>query len=406
MDNRDLLTAALGLGPDWEVGSVDFDGKQQEMHLHIRYRRSDVLPVCRECGKAGVHVHDYRPQKWRHMDFWQHKTYLHAEVPRVRCEAGHVLTMEVPWARPGSGYTLLLEGLVLEMGKGMPVAQMSRIVRLADKKLWRILDWYTRQAVESQDLSRLRRVGMDETSRRRRHQYITVFINLDTHRVVFITKGKGQATVAEFAAFLRRKGVDPKRILDVTCDMSEAFLSGVDKHLPNAKVTLDRFHIVKLVSDAVSAVRRREQRDQPCLVGSHYALLKGPSRLSDDEKGLLRDITRRNIETARAYQLRLAFDDFFKQNGPVASRGFLKGWITAALSSGIPEMETAATSIRRHWKMVVNWTKTRLSNGILEGFNSLLQAMKSCARGYRTFEFIRTIGYLIGIKPIVNSHSK
>ena len=141
-------------------------------------------------------------------------------------------------------------------------------------------------------------------------------------------------------------------------------------------------------------------------VGSRYALLKGPSRLSTEEQEILRDITRRNRETARAYQRHLAFDDFFKQKGPVASRGFLKGWITAALSAGIPEMETAATSIRHHWKMVVNWTKTHLSNGILEGFNSLLQAMKACARGYRTFEFIRTSGYVSGIKPIVNSHSK
>jgi len=148
--------------------------------------------------------------------------------------------------------------------------------------------------------------------------------------------------------------VDPKSIRDVTCDMSEAFLSGVAAHVPNAKVTRDRFPIVKLVSDAVNAVRRREQRDQPCLVGSRYALVKGPSRLSTEEQEILRDITRRNRETARSCQPRLAFDDFFKQKGPVASKGILKGWITAALSSGIPEMETAATSIRRHWKMVVN----------------------------------------------------
>lgn len=114
----------------------------------------------------------------------------------------------------------------------------------------------------------------------------------------------------------------------------------------------------------------------------------------------------RTFETARAYHLRLIFDDFFQQNGPVASRGFLKGWITTALNSGIPEMMVAATSIRKHWKMVVNWTKTRLSNGILEGFNSLLQAMKSCARGYRSFDFIKTIRLPDRTQAVCNSHFK
>jgi transposase len=404
MDQRELFTVALGLGKDWEVSAFEFKAAEQEIHIFIRHVRSEELPSCRSCGKAGVHIHDYRPHTWRHLDFWQHKTYIHADVPRVMCEDCHATVIDVPWARKGSGYTLLLEGMVLELAKGMPIAQVSRIVRLADTKLWRIVDWYVNRAVDDQDLKGLKRVGIDETSRRRRHQYITVFMDLDTRRIVFVAKGKSAGTIREFAVFLRRRGLDPRQIKDVTCDMSESFISGTASYLPEARITLDRFHIVKLIGTAVDSIRRRERNEQPCLKGSRYALLKRPDRLTSDERMLVDELTKRNIETAKAYHLRLIFDDFFKQPTPEQGRGFLKGWVAAAMASGIEEMRTAAESIRKHWKMVANWTRTRITNGLLEGFNSLLQAMKSCARGYRSFEYIRTIAYLIGLKPCVHSH--
>lgn len=406
MDSPELFRMALGLGSDWSIDRVEFIKSDNELHLHLRYVMGSPLPACSECGSAGVHIHDMREQKWRHLDFWQHKTYLHATVPRVRCAEGHVHTVAVPWARKGSGYTLLLEGMVLEMAKGMPVAQVAEIVRLADKKCWRIIDWYVRRAVERQDLSKVRRIGVDETSRRRRHRYITIFMDLDERRVLFIADGKGKSAIAVFAAFLERHGGDPESITDVTCDMSEAFLTGIKRHLPNARITLDRFHIIKLISDAVDQVRRRERHEQPCLAGSKYSLLKKPDRLNEDEQRLLADLEKRNLETARAYHLRLVFDDFFRQRTYDDGRGFLKAWVAKATVSGIDEIERVGTTIREHWRLIVNWTKSRITNGILEGFNSILQAMKSSARGYRTVEFITTIGYLIGLKPREGFHHR
>ena len=404
MDSPELFRTALGLGNDWTIDAVDFIKADNELHLKVRYIMGSPLPACLECGSPGVHIHDMRDHSWRHLDFWQHKTYLHASVPRVRCEQGHVHVLAVPWARKGSGYTLLLEGMVLELAKGMPVAQVAEIVRLADKKCWRIIDWYVNRAVERQDLRKVRRIGIDETSRRRRHRYITIFMDLDERRVIFITEGKGKATIAAFTAFLKRHGGDPSAITDVSCDMSEAFLAGVAHHLPQARVTLDRFHIVKLVSDAVDAVRRRERHDQPCLVGSKYSVLKSPEKLTAEERDLLADLERRNLETATAYHLRLVFNDFFDQTSYHAGRGFLKAWVAKATMSGIEEMARVGRTIRDHWQLIVTWTQTRITNGLLEGFNSLLQAMKSSVRGYRSVEYITTVGYLIGLKPAEGFH--
>lgn len=404
MDNRELFRAALGLGSQWNIDKIDFNQAEHELHVHLRYVMDSPLPPCRECGAAGVHIHDFRPHQWRHLDFWQHKTYLHADVPRVRCAGGHVHVLEVPWARKGSGYTLLLEGMVLELAKGMPMAQVAGIVGLADKKLWRIVDWYVRRAVDQQNLSGVRRIGIDETSRRRRHRYITVFMDLDTRRVIFIAEGKGKTGISEFAAHLRQRGGDPSAITDVSCDMSEAFIAAIGKHLPKARITLDRFHIVKLINDAVDAVRRRERSEQACLKGARYVVLKRPDNLNADERALLADLEQRNLETVKAYHLRLIFDDFFRQRTAADSRGFLKAWVTKAGLSASAEMRRVAKTVRDHWQLIANWTRTRITNGLLEGFNSLLQAMKASARGYRTLGYITTIAYLIGLKPADGFH--
>jgi transposase len=188
--------------------------------------------------------------------------------------------------------------------------------------------------------------------------------------------------------------------------MSEAFLAGVACHLPNTRVTLDRFHIVKLIGDAVDSVRRRERQEQPCLAGAKYSILKRPDRLTEEEQCLLVDLERRNLETTRAYHLRLLFDDFLRQRTYHDGRGFLKAWVAKATTSGINEMARVGQTIRDHWRLIVSWTTTRITNGLLEGFNSLLQAMKSSARGYRSVEFITTIGYLIGLKPKEGFHQR
>ena len=264
----------------------------------------------------------------------------------------------------------------------------------------------TRRAMERQDLSTVRRIGVDETSRRRRHRSITVFMDLDERRVIVIAEGKGNATIATFIAFLERHGGDPAAITEVTCDRSDAFLAGITCHLPNARITLDRLHRINRISDAVDQVRRRERDEQPCPAGSKYSLLKRPDRLNEDEQRLLADLKKRNLETVRAYHLRLMCDDFFRQRTYNHGRGFLKASVVKATTSGIEEMAKVGSTIRHHGQLIVNGTRSRLTNGIREGDNSILHAMKSSARRYRTIEFITTMGYPIGLKPKEGFHHR
>jgi transposase len=138
------------------------------------------------------------------------------------------------WARPGSRFTLLFEQAALVLAREMPVLAAARFIGITDKRLWRIVQHYVAQALATLDLRKLRAVGLDETAAKRGHNYVTVFIDMDRRDkpVVFVTPGKGKACLREFRAFLIAHGGAPGRVLEVVCDMSQAFLAAVQDGFP------------------------------------------------------------------------------------------------------------------------------------------------------------------------------
>jgi transposase len=172
-----LFTSALGLQAPWVVREVRLDTAKHRIDFDVECKQP--LLACPACGAAGQKVHDRLQRSWRHLDFFQYEAWLHAEVPRVGCTAcGKTTQMSVPWAREGSGFTLLFEALALTLCKDLPVRQAARDLRVRDKQLWRRIKHYVSQARKKQDMSRVRIVGIDETSLRRGHDYVTVVHDL------------------------------------------------------------------------------------------------------------------------------------------------------------------------------------------------------------------------------------
>ena len=184
--------------------------------------------------------------------------------------------VDVPWARKGSAFTLLFEQAALTLVREMPVNAAARIMEITDKRLWRVVQHYVAKAVAAFDLSAVQAIGLDETASKRGHNYVTVFIDMERRDkpVLFVTPGKGKETVKEFKAFLEKHDGDPEQILEVVCDMSPAFLSGVAGQLPKAQVTVDWFHIVQTFTRALDDVRKAECRVKALPKHLRWAVLK------------------------------------------------------------------------------------------------------------------------------------
>ena len=214
---------------------------------------------------------------------------------------------------PDNGFTLLFEALVMTMVSAMPVRAVARIVGEHDTRLWRVVHHYVDQARAKIDAAAVTQIAVDETAARRGHDYITLFVDIDQARVLFATEGKDANTVAAFADDLTAHGGDPQAISEVCIDMSPAFIRGVAENLPKAAVTFDRFHAVKIVNEAVDKVRRAEQKRQSLLRGTRYLWLRNPVNLSDRQRAALESLPTRHLKTARAYQIRLAFQELYDQ---------------------------------------------------------------------------------------------
>jgi len=383
------------LTPPWKVAECQFDVNQERLNIHLDFLKGSQFS-CPACDQADCAVHDTKEKSWRHLNFFQHETYMTARVPRIKCSNCGVRLINVPWARAGSEFTLLFEAYIMILAPSMPVKRIAELVSEHDTRLWRMIQHHVDEAREEADYSDVKKVGVDETSSKRGHNYVSLFVDLEKQKTIFATEGKDSATVELFKDDLSKHHGDPEAIVDVSCDMSPAFIKGVEENLINAAITFDKFHVLKGLNEAVDEVRRQEQKDHPELKNSRYIFLKNPENLTDKQANRLEDIKLKNLnlKTIRAYQIRLNFQELWLQP-PDQAEAFLKKWYFWATHSRIEPVKEAAYTIKRHWDGVLNWFKSRINNGILEGFNSLVQAAKARARGYRTTEYLITMIYLI-----------
>jgi len=262
---------------------------------------------------------------------------------------------------------------------------VAKIANTSDDKLWSMLDRYVNTTREFEDFKNIDKIGIDETSRTKGYEYITLFVDINKRRTIFITQGKDNTTVKEFKKDFEKHNGDINNITNVSCDMSPAFIKGVKENLPNAKITFDKFHILKIINEAVDKVRQQEVSTNNLLKGTKYIWLKNYINLTSKQKEQLKELTmsNMNIKTLRAYNIRQSFQDIYKATTQDEFITYLNKWYFWATHSRLEPIIQAAKTIKRHWDGIIKWFESKINNGILEGLNSVIQAAKSKARGYK-----------------------
>lgn len=377
MKENELFKMALGLKSPWEVKDVSFSVEEKRLDIDIDFPRGAEF-ACPVCGQKNCKAYDSQNSEWRHLNFFQHTTYLHARRPRIDCPNCGIKSVEVPWGRPGSGFTHLFEAFVMILAKEMPVSAIAALLCEHDTRIWRVIRHYVDEARSMVDLYEVDKIGADETARSRGHNYVTVFVDMDESRVIYATEGKNAETFAHCNQYLFDHGGDPDYIKEVSCDMSPAFIEGARDFFVNSKVTFDKFHIMKIINEAVDKVRRFEQRERPELKKSRYIWLRNPENLNVKQKEQYDNLSDLNLMTATAYQMKLNFQEFWKQ-GSDKAEDFLNHWCSWIMDSKLEPMKEAVLTIKRHWDGILRWFKSGLNNGILEGklhYNDLPRSWK------------------------------
>src|SRR5438093_3822127 len=230
-----LFESALGISAPWSVKSVEFDAAAKRLTVLI-----DFVPRTRfgVPGQAGLHpVHDTVAKAYRHLNFFQHECHLRVRTPRVKLPDGSVRLVEPDFAGRLSGFTLLFEALILMLAQQMPFAAVARIVGESVHRVMAVCERYVELALAAADFSHVKALAIDETSRARGHDYVTLAADASKRRVLFVTEGRDAKAIKELAAHLDDHGCPPEQIDSVSIDMSPAFIKGVSQELPNARIT-------------------------------------------------------------------------------------------------------------------------------------------------------------------------
>lgn len=391
-NQTDLFQLALGLQEPWQVADVVFSEEEGRLDIYLAYDEdSKFKSTC--CNQLSS-IYDANDRTWRHLNFFQYETYLHVNLPRVKCKCGKVKNISVPWARPNSGFTLLFEAFAMELVQAMPLSTAGDIVNEYDNRLMRIVKHYVGQARKKVDMSSVETIGVDETSKAKGHQYITVFIDILKSKVLFAIEGKDHTTIERFVDDLKEHQGNPDNINQACADLSRAFKKGLNEHLPNAEIVFDRFHVMKLVNKALDEIRRVEQKDNPLLARTRYAWLHNPETATANQTKQLESLTKLNLKTARAYQIRLALRDIYEMIDASQAEQALKRWYFWTTHSRIEQIIKVAKTIKEHWSGVLAFFKNRISNGLAEGINSIIQTIKRRARGFKNTDNFITMIYL------------
>jgi transposase len=411
MTPEKLFHELLGLGLNWEVIESRFEPASGTVFLEIREtsRLWEQLRCPEDGGLVSCYDHTEK-LTWRHLNIFQHRCEITCDLPRGKCrKCGHVFRVRPPWEGLSTHFTKEFEAFALLLMREMPVSKVAQTVGESDTRLWRMLFRQVEAACRERDFSQVCCVGVDEMSVRKGHDYISVFADLLNKRVLFATEGREAQTWVRFVETLEKYNGHRHSITQVSMDMSAAYKKGVRENCRNAQVVFDKFHVIQQLNQAVDRVRRAEVRTGgkgvwEALHKSQWLWRKNPENLTDAQQERLAQIKNKNLITAKAYQMRLVFQDIYRSADATAARHRLKVWcrwvrlaarwcpnnLLAAMVKVMRLVEDHLAGILAYWK----WG---LTNAFMEGLNSVFSATKRKARGYRsTTHFIAMLYFIAG----------
>jgi transposase len=350
---------------------------------------------CSRCGSPAVWIHGRTERIFRTLPIGGQPTGIVFDVPRLCCLRCHaVRQVKIGFADPKKHYTRSFERYALELSRLMTIKDVAEHLRVSWDTIKDIQVKNLQRRFGRPDLRKLKQIAIDEIAVGKGHRYLTVVLDLLTGAVVFVGDGKGVAALEIFWKRLRRARA---KIKAVATDMSAAYIRAVRENIPRAVHVFDRFHVVKLFNDKLSAFRRQlyqlasSDHDRRVLKGTRWLLLKNPENLDEgrDELDRLLEALRLNQPLAIAYYLKEDLRQIWSQPDKRTARRVLRDWLARARASGIRMLIQFADTLEQYQEGVLNYYDYPISTGPLEGTNTKIQLMKRQAYGFRDHAFFK-----------------
>lgn len=389
MDEKSLYAHILNLSAPWQVKSLSLDENAASVTVTVGIPENTQL-TCPAYGKS-CPVHDHRHRKWRHLDTCQFATIVEASVPRVMCPKHGCQTLPVPWAGPGSRYTLLFESFVLSWLKISTVDAVRKQLKLS----WNAVDGIMTRAVK-RGLARIkkplaaRHMNVDEVAFKKGHRYITVISDRDG-RALALTDARGKESLAGYLRTLTDGQLQAIKTLSM--DMNAGYIRAARIHLPCAvdKIAFDRFHVAKQLGEVVDKTRQNEHPRLPVesrrqAKGTRFLWQYSDKWMTESRQEKLMWLREQMQQTSQCWTLKELAKNIWDRPWSTERRNDWLQWISLASECDVPMMKNAAKTIKKRLYGILNTMRHRVSNGNAEALNSKIRLLRIKARGYRNRE--------------------
>lgn len=398
MQDKELYQQILGLLSPWSVSDVQLDHQAQEIRVRVEHPRGAKF-CCPECGTE-LACHDHADERrWRHLDSCQFKTVLIARPPRVKCPEHGVKNATVPWAEKGSRFTLMFERFAIDVLLAtQTVKGAQRILRTSWDETWHILAKAVQRGKARKTDKAMPRIGIDEKAFRKGQSYITLIYDLGHSTVEAIADGND--TESGNACFSQLSQAQRNSVEAIAMDMSAAFVKAAKANIPLAetKIVHDRFHIMKLATEAVDKVRRGEHRQltkqgDTRLSGTRYLWLTSQENLSSRQKQRFDAAYKQELQTGKAWAYKEMLRDLWHHGDAQSARAYFDDWYRRVIHTKLTPLKKVAKTIRERLDNVVSYCTHGITNAVAEGINSKIMSIKRRVGGYRNRDNFKTAIY-------------
>jgi transposase len=347
---------------------------------------------CPGCGQKYFWYHDRRDRYIRDLNVGRYRTMLVVPHHRIDCDRCGRQKERLGFVRENGRCTRRFEAWMFALTRYMTVKAVARLLQVDWRRVKDAEVRHIRGLLRKRDLSGIRRVGIDEVSERRGHRYLTLVTDLDRRRVIWVGRNRDRAVLKRFFRWFGEERT--RRLKVAVIDMHDPYETELLAQAPKVAIVYDRFHVMKLLNQAVDTIRRRIQNratpaERKVIKNKRYLLLRASEDLQKNDRVRLKELLVANEEISTAYLLKEELREWFGCRHASEARRYLRDWIAKVRESGIAELLKFVRTLEVRRRGLRNYFRHRATNGLSEGFNNVVGTIKKMAYGFHDWHYFR-----------------
>ena len=394
MEEATFFTQLLGITRPWFISNVELKKAENWVDIHIDHSSGFAFP-CPKCQRLCSGYDHTREREFRHLNVCQMATFIHVRLPRIECPEHGVLQIVSGLGEDNSGMTYEFERLVLDLEQECSIESVCRLMDMNRHSCWGVMDRAVERGKERKVHRIPERIGVDEKSFAKGHRYETLVYNIDAGTVDYVGDKRNQNSLEEY--YKQFSLEEREKVKAVAMDMWDPYIAATKAYIPEAekKITFDRYHIMRLVVDAVDKVRKQEHRalmqeGNDILKGTKYLWLWNEENIPPYRWTEFEHLRSLDLKVCRARAIKDNLRNLWNYHKEGWMRKYFSRWYFWATHSRLPLIVKAAKSLKSHIDNIVTYARHHITNALAESLNSKIERVKRLACGYRNRDHYKT----------------